>query len=407
MLVNDNLIKLKNHTVKFLEKLIIYCKKNIKVIISTVLIVSLGFGYGIGYIRSTKEYFFNNLTKAVNKEDTKKLAKLMSYEGDKSDVIPFVEYLKLDNNKNSFLQSIKDSGTYNNLTLTQDKGLLFKKYKIEVKPVEIHITVNYPAEIYINDLDSGKADENSQLNITKDIPGLYTIEGKTINEYGEVTADKEVSVFKDTDVSLNLEGNSLTINSPYSDGKVYINGEDINIKVSDVKEFSFFSSDEKNKLYFEYDFPWGTIKSEEISIGKYPEISPKINIVNDKLKEDVNGVIKSFYDSVINSLNKEDIQLIKEVPENLRFSIYSDLTKKYFLLKNTYTLRDLEVNMEEESFKQVEGNKYTGKALVKLSYSTSKNIAGISFGENYEEKSFITTCEYIDGKWNIISISKN
>ncbi|MNF13623.1 hypothetical protein D3C80_2155280 [compost metagenome] len=63
--------------------------------------------------------------------------------------------------------------------------------------------------------------------------------------------------------------------------------------------------------------------------------------------------------------------------------------------------------MEEDSFKYGEGNKYTGKALVKLSYSTSKNIAGLVFGENKEEKSFITFCEYIDGKWKIVSLNKN
>ncbi len=400
MLVKDKFLKL-------LEKLVIYCKRNIKIIIPIILIISLAVGYGIGYVRSTKRYFFNNLTKAVNKEDTKTLSKLISYKGDKNDLIPLVEYLKIDNNKNSFLQSIKNNEKYNNFTLIQDKGLLFNKYKLEVKPVEIHIGVNYPSEIYINDLESGKVDENNKLSITKAIPGLYKIEGKAVNEYGEVKADKEVSIFKDTDVSLELEGNSLTINSPYSNGKVYINGEDIDIKVSDIKDFSFFSSDEKNKVSFDYDFPWGTIKSEEVSIGKYPEVAPKINIVNDKLKEDINSTIKSFYDSVLASLNKEDMNLIKEVPEDLRFSIYSDLTKKYFLLKNTYTLKDLEINMEEDSFKNVEGNKYTGKALVKLSYSTSKNIAGLVFGENKEEKSFITFCEYIDGKWKIVSLNKN
>ena len=400
MLVKDKFLKL-------LEKLVLYCKRNIKIIIPVILIISLVLGYGIGYVRSTKRYFFNNLTKAVNKEDTKRLSKLISYKGDKNDLIPLVEYLKIDNNKNSFLQSIKNNEKYNNFTLTQDKGFLFNKYKLEVKPVEIHIGVNYPSEIYINDLESGKADENNKLSITKAIPGLYKIEGKAVNEYGEVKADKEVSIFKDTDVSLELEGNSLTINSPYSNGKVYINGEDIDKKVSDIKDFSFFSSDEKNKVSFDYDFPWGTIKSEEVSIGKYPEVAPKINIVNDKLKEDINSTIKSFYDSVLDSLNKEDMNLIKEVPEDLRFSIYSDLTKKYFLLKNTYTLKDLEINMEEDSFKYVEGNKYTGKALVKLSYSTSKNIAGIVFGENDEEKSFITFCEYIDGKWKIVSLNKN
>ncbi len=400
MLVKDKFLKL-------LEKLVIYCKRNIKIIIPVILIISLAVGYGIGYVRSTKRYFFNNLTKAVNKEDTKRLSKLISNKGDKNDLIPLVEYLKIDNNKNSFLQSIKNNEKYNNFTLIQDKGLLFNKYKLEVKPVEIHIGVNYPSEIYINDLESGKADENNKLSITKAVPGLYKIEGKAVNEYGEVKADKEVSIFKDTDVSLELEGNSLTINSPYSNGKVYINGEDIDKKVSDIKDFSFFSSDEKNKVSFDYDFPWGTIKSEEVSIGKYPEVAPKINIVNDKLKEDINSTIKSFYDSVLESLNKEDMNLIKEVPEDLRFSIYSDLTKKYFLLKNTYTLKDLEINMEEDSFKYGEGNKYTGKALVKLSYSTSKNIAGLVFGENKEEKSFITACEYIDGKWKIVSLNKN
>jgi len=198
----------KDKFLKLLEKLVVYFKKNIKIIIPIILIISLAVGYGIGYVRSTKRYFFNNLTKAVNKEDTKRLSKLISYKGDKNDLIPLVEYLKIDNNKNSFLQSIKNNEKYNNFTLTQDKGLLFNKYKLEVKPVEIHIGVNYPSEIYINDLESGKADENNKLSITKAIPGLYKIEGKAVNEYGEVKADKEVSIFKYTDVSLELEGNS-------------------------------------------------------------------------------------------------------------------------------------------------------------------------------------------------------
>lgn len=384
-----------------------YFRKNFIFIIPIALIVFLLCGYAVGYSRSTKEYFFKNLTRAIDNEDLNKLSKLISFEGDKEELEPFLKYLKIDSNKENFISSLKSTEIYDDFTLITNKNFIFKSYVIKANTIDISVKVNYPSEIYIDGSKVGDSKLDEPLKVTKPISGLYNLEARVINEYGDVTSSEEVPIFENTEVSLNIEGNPVTINSPYEDGDVFINDGDIHKKVKEIKNFSFFSSDEQNKIYFNYDFPWGTIKSEEVSIGKYPEVSPKINLVNNKLRSDINGVTKNFYNSVFEALNKQDMNLIKSVPEDLSFSIYSDLTQKYFLLKNNYSLEEINVKPEEDSFKYEGDNKYSGRVLTNLKYSTSKKIIGFTLEGTSEEKSFITTCEYDNGVWKIISLNKN
>lgn len=383
-----------------------YVKRNYKFIIPLILILSLFLGYSIGYSRSTKKHYFNTLTQAIEKKDVRRLSKLIMFDGKVDDLKPLLRYLEIGDNKDDFINSLKKAEIYNGFSLVAYKDIFFKKYKLKVEPIEIFIKTNYPSEIYIDDMKLGTTKENEELSLIKPVMGLYSIEAKVVNEFGEIKDFKEIAVFNEDIISLDIKGTSVSINSPYEDGEVYINDKYINRKVKEVKDFSFFSNDEINKLYYTYDFPWGTVKSEELSIGKYPEVSPKINLVNDQLKDDIDKTIKDFYKSVFDSLNKENMNLIKNITEDVRFSIYSDLTKNYFLLKNIYNLNDIEVNIEEESFKY-DGIKYSGNIKVKLKYAINKNLIGISIGEEKEEKTFITTCEYINSKWNVTGINKN
>lgn len=403
--MKDNFRRLKDSIIKELINLYLVLKKNLKLVIPVALILALALGYFTGTVINSKNQFLKFLVKAVDRGDARSFSQLIYYEGDYTKLMPFLEYLKIDGNKERLVEELKINGTYNGVKLKKIKGFLFTAYGIDISPIKVNIKTDHSCDIYINGQRQGTTNGNGELKGISLIPGLYKVEGKFNSEYGEVKGKEKVSLFRNEDITLNLNGNTLTINSPYEKGNVFINGKDTGKKVKDIKNFQFFSKEGKNKMFFTYDYPWGTIKSDEVEIGKNPEVSPNINMINNQLSETLNNVTKDFYGSVFQALNNEDISLIKNVPEELRFNIYSDLTKKYFILKNIYTLNDAEIHIEENSFKY-QDRKYSGNIKVTIKYTTSKNILGIPIDRVSEEKTFLTNCEFINNQWKVVSLSK-
>ncbi|WP_238882351.1 hypothetical protein [Clostridium sp. YIM B02551] len=402
------LINFKNYILHVKDIGIVVFKKYYKVIVPVIVIILISLIYVAQYSRSTEKYFLNSLEKSITNNDVKKFSSLITVNGKKvtsEEVKPLLDYLSREKNGDAFIKNIKDNGKALGITLKNKKKLIFQGYYLESEGFQIKISTNYPSEIDIDSKEVGNTKSDESLIIKDKLPGIYTINAIAGDDYGKAKGSKEISLFKDESVDFELQGNAITIiNSPYQEGEVYINNKDINKTVKDIKNYSFFPIDEKNKLYFKYIFPWGEIQSEEIEVGKFPEITPKIQMINDKSEQDITKNVTSFYESVINALNKEDSNLIENVSEDQKFLLYSDLMKKYFLLKNIYRMDKIDCEIEKDSF-NFDGKVYSGNVKVKIEYSTGKDFIGISINKEKKEKTFMTTCEYKDNKWIIKSIN--
>lgn len=402
------LINFKNYILHVKDIGIVAFKKYYKVIIPVIAVILISLIYLVQYSRSTEKYFLTTLEQAIVNKDAKELSSLIVIDGKRvndDEVRPLLEYLSKENNGDAFIKSIKEDGKALGITLKSKKKLIFSGYYLDSEGLQIKISTNYPSEIALNNKMSGNTKGDEPLIIKEKLPGIYKISAVAGDDYGKAQDSKEISLFKDETVDFELQGNAITIiNSPYQSGEVYINNKDINKTVKEIKNYSFFPIDEKNKLYFKYTFPWGDIQSEEIEVGKFPEITPKIQMINDKAEQDITKSITSFYESVFNALNKGDSNLIENVSEDQRFSLYSDLTKKYFLLKNIYSIDKIDCEIEKDSF-SFDGKVYSGNIKVKTEYNTGKDFIGISINKEKQEKTFLTTCEYKDDKWIIKSIN--
>ena len=386
-----------------------FIRKHYMVIIPAGLILLIFTGYILGYSRNSEDYFFSSFQKSIEDKNAEKLSSFINSDGKAvlgEDSRPLLEYLSKENNKEIFINEIKKNGNYNGFTLKKMAGLFADKYYLECSGVQIKINTNYPSRIIINNREVGMTKAQEGLTIEGRLPGLYSIKAVADTEYGDIENIETIPLFNDQEINIELQGNPVTIiNTPYQEGRVYINNKDINRKVSDINNYGFFPKDDSNRLYFVYDFPWGEISSEEVAVGSLPEVSPKIQMVNEKLQTDISEKVEEFYASVFSALNKEDMNEIKNVPENIKFSIYSDLTKKYFILKNVYEIKNISCKTENDSFK-FDGNSYTGKVRVDIQYSTAKRILGVPVALEGQKASFLTDCLYKESEWEITWINK-
>ncbi|MFU7517881.1 hypothetical protein AB4668_19080, partial [Clostridium sp. HCS.1] len=69
-------------------------------------------------------------------------------------------------------------------------------------------------------------------------------------------------------------------------------------------------------IQLQKEFPWRVIKSDKVQVSSMPNINIDINMVNEKLINDVNKSTDIFYSSVFNALNSSDSSLILNSKED-------------------------------------------------------------------------------------------
>ena len=202
---------------------------------------------------------------------------------------------------------------------------------------------------------------------------------------------------------LTMPAININLTSNFDDAKVYINDKNINKKVSDIKNYGPISLNKETSIQLERDFPWGTIKSEKVNIENLPNINIEINMSNETLIKEVEVALNDFYSSVFEALNKNDYTLIKNSEDDTKSRIYNDIKKESLFLKNNYDLTDLNIEVKSSEF-YYENETYKGNIITRLNYNVSKKL--LPFIDRDIEETFLTSIEYIDNTWKIISIQK-
>lgn len=373
-----------------------------------LLLVSLLFifgmiGFGIGNYNSSKNKVLKNLEIALKENEPGKIYKDIKLDGNKiskSEFEPLTEYYSENISQvDNIIKNLKSSGESGYFSLINNKILFFDNYYIEIKPVAVKINTNFDkTKVYIN------GNEIAATNIKRNlIPGKYVIKGELDTLYGVVEEEKEIFIMENLEYNLNMPAININLTSNFEDAKVFINDEDINKNVNDIKNYGPIPLNKEINIQLEREFPWGTIKSDKVAVGTLPNINIDINMVNDNLIEEVNLSANSFYSSVFNALNNSDYSLIENSRDDAKSKIYDSIKRDSLFLKNNYELNDLNTEIKSSEFYYEDGS-YKGNIVISLNYNISKKI--LPFIYNNVEETFLTHMEFENNKWIIVDVQK-
>lgn len=373
-----------------------------------LLLVSLLFifgmiGFGIGNYNSSKNKVLKNLEIALKENEPGKIYKDIKLDGNKiskSEFEPLTEYYSENISQvDNIIKNLKSSGESGYFSLINNKILFFDNYYIEIKPVAVKINTNFDkTKVYIN------GNEIAATNIKRNlIPGKYVIKGELDTLYGVVEEEKEIFIMENLEYNLNMPAININLTSNFEDAKVFINDEDINKNVNDIKNYGPIPLNKEINIQLEREFPWGTIKSDKVAVGTLPNINIDINMVNDNLIEEVNLSANSFYSSVFNALNNSDYSLIENSRDDAKSKIYDSIKRESLFLKNNYELNDLNTEIKSSEFYYEDGS-YKGNIVISLNYNISKKI--LPFIYNNVEETFLTHMEFENNKWIIVDVQK-
>lgn len=374
-----------------------------KFLLIGVLLFFTLIGFGVGSYKSSKNIILKNLEIALKDNRPGKIYREVKFQNkriSKSDFEPLAEYYSENPSRvSNIIKDLKNNGESGYFTLVNKKILFFDNYHIEILPVAIKINTNFDnAEVYINDKEL--TDTNLITNL---IPGKYLIKGKLNTLYGLVEEEKELYIVENMEYSLNMPALNISLTSNFEDADVFINDEKINKKVKDIKKYGPIPLNKEINIQLQREFPWGVIKSDNVQVSSLPNINIDINMVNEKLINDVNKSTDIFYSSVFNALNSSDSSLILNSKEDTRSKIYDSIIRESLFLKNNYELNDLKTELKSSEF-YYENGTYKGNVVINLNYNVKKKL--LPFLKNNVEEMFLTHIEYEDDNWIINDVQK-
>lgn len=352
----------------------------------------------------SKEEVLEEFKKSLMSDNALKVSKYIKVDNEsisQKELQPLVTYYKNEEEKiNKTVNEIRKSGKSGIFTLESKKGILGEKYYISIKTVVVK---------FVSDINNIEVQfENKKFNLKDEaefdaIPGFYTVDYTYNTEYGDITGKIDINLMENKTVDIKIDGNYITLYSNFDDAKVFINNNETNLEAKDIKNYGPIPKNKEINIFIQRDFPWGTIKSEEVKVGEQQYIKLDINMVNDELMLKIEKVVNEFYSSSFQALNNKDESSIVNATENVKSMAYDYINEKALLLTNNYEITDLQVEIEKSDFKYEDEN-YKASLVTKISYNVYKKL--LPFIKTPNESSFILSLEYKDGTFIINGIQK-
>lgn len=409
---NVDLDKLRDKTAEYTKllkypnklKLLEFGSKYKKILIPIVLILCLCFGYFLGTPKNNSQQVLNKLQVGLEDGNVRTLNSIIKVNGKKAtgnELKPLAKYFQNRSDKVSeFVDLVKNNGTSKIMELKKEKGFLGDNYYIDLKTFDLKVNSNLSNTNITLDgqqIEQGKVVKNL-------IPGEYTLEGTVDSKYGLIKETGEIAVVDNTNINLDLRGDTVTVKSPYKDATVLINGVSSGKTVEQFKDIGPMPVDGSVSLSIEKQFPWGKVEGPKVQLENNSEVNLTLNMANDALWYEVDSVIQGFYSSVFTALNNESKDSITGASDDAKNKIYSILEKNYVFLKNDYKLDNLTIDKEKSNF-TYENGMYKGTVVCDVNYTISKNIFGIiGISNTKENKKFFTNVIYKDGKWIVNNV---
>lgn len=325
----------------------------------------------------------------------------------KENIKPFVDYINNDETRrDEIIRDLRfgNQGSNGIISLKEKDG----KYYIELKEVSMILSTNLKnTEIFLNGDSYYRVQENDfSQSFESLIPGIYNIKAKVQGPYGEIEQSKDINIIgKNTSVNIPVKAVNLTLESNYTDSKVYINSEDSGKTIDQFKNIGPFPGDDSIKIYVEREFPWGKIKSEEKTVGELSTVRLDINPMTEDLKGTLENQYKEFYNSFFMALNKGDKSLIVNAKKEVKDYLYDKYKKKSLIISNSYNLQDLKWQKDAISIEYKDGV-FSTYAIADVSYKQKKSLVIIPIDEEDKVVSFKTIMNYDNNekKWIVTEV---
>ncbi|MGY0692110.1 zinc ribbon domain-containing protein [Virgibacillus sp. FSP13] len=326
----------------------------ISMAIAGALIVLLFVAYQVGASMTSKEKVIERFEDAITQKDASTVAGLLEADGkiaiNKETVKGFIDYYgenpsefayMMDHLQNQVKQYDKNpnlakanDGGYDyavNLIENGKKYLVYDKYSIQVSPVYFEVYTNYKdTDILLNDevIVTSDTDEFTQ-EVGPFLPGTYTFTATYKNDFVELTAEADSTNFDpgfSDHVDLGIEGEEVTFRKPFGEEldnvKLYINGEDTGINIMEQDTFGPLLTDGSITASFEGEFPWGTMKTEEVPIDSY-YVEADFT-VNDDVRQAMKDTIIKFNQEFLAAATTADKKKLTVASEDLVKDIIDD-----------------------------------------------------------------------------------
>ena len=381
------------------DNISIFIKKRAKLLISLIIVLSMFLGFGIGNINKTKEHLLVKLEVALKEGKPSKLKSIVKFNGKRvsiNDIKPLVDYYSKDTSRvNSLINKLRNLGESDDFKFVEEDRLFGSKCYLDIKGYSLKIDSDFENSKFTLDgknyINSGEMKENL-------IPGIYTVKGILESEFGNIESSKEIVIMKNEEIDMDFNAVMLNISSEFHDAELFINGEATGILVKDAKNIGPFPSNGEVKVHIEKEFPWGRVKGEDVEVRDIPNLTLNIKMQNEIMTSEINNVVSEFYKSVFLALNNEDKSLIKGGTESVINKIYNILEKKYFVLKNTYDIKEIDI-IEDKSQYRYENGVYSATIVVDVDYTVSKSFLGLNKKDN--NKMFFTKIMYNGESWTV------
>lgn len=336
-----------------------------------------------------------------NEKSLAKCIRVNNEEVPAQNLKPLIKYYNGNNSMvDSVVNNLKQKGKSGVFTLESEKKFLKQNYYISTEVVKVE---------FINSLKNVKVElGDKKYNLDKKsqyfiLPGEYNITYTLKTMYGDINKSENITVMEDKKINVDLNAKFITLYTNFEDADVYIDGKKTNLKASDIKNFGPIPEDNNLKLFIEKEFPWGTIRSEEVSLDKEKFININIDMLNEELNSIISNIINSFYNSTFEALNNKNKELILNTSNSIKDKVYNYIKKDALLFSNSYDITDMKVEIEKSDFK-FEDATYKASVLTKLNYNISKKL--FPFLKNTNEEYFLLSLEYKENRFIINEIEK-
>jgi uncharacterized membrane protein YvbJ len=305
----------------------------------TILTLLLGFFF-VSTMLVSKERSLSSLQQAFEERDVTTLKQLLSSTDanmtiTSDDIERFLTYLdSFKKDKESLLEAIKLGQNHERLSInTQKKWMFFEDYVFQVKPIFIEFTVDeYVKEIEIVGAETLHSDGSEKIRSGPLMPGMYDIIATHHMGYvPDYTSKKHVNaipiIANDEDV-IKTEFNTRYVIFQLYNGHgatLLVNGKETEIIIDNEKKIYGIPKDGSVSLSGRKKFPWGEFTSEEVLVNR-KEVFLRLDVTNDKVKEQLLKVANEFGRSWQQAFNKRDISLLKHVTPKMRERLNRKIT---------------------------------------------------------------------------------
>lgn len=257
----------------------------------------------------------------------------------------------------------------------EKRWLIFDDYELKVKRYMIPVQTNFEdAKILVDGKEAAAASgKEGPIEIGPFLPGEYSIAAVYEGEYTTLESKEKVSLFplsgyEDT-IELVLEGDYVDVYSNNPDARIFIDGEDIGLKVEEGQQIGPIAVDGSSKMRLKADYPWGTQESDELPIDS-EQLEFVIEGLDDKAKAEIMSSTHEFLITWMQGMQTMDANILLRAHPD-RIADLTDYIESMKVNGQQYigTLNKLTFDLDSFILIPLEDGGYSAQVKAQVDYS--------------------------------------